>query len=97
MFPEESFHNIWNNNTREILSTNVLIVFYEFVNEKKNFLVDCDLEDTTKANKPPQTIKMLLFYYKIGLIKLHTIAKVTENQKFKCIYLGAMILCLHTY
>ena len=42
-------------------------------------------------------LKMFLFYYKIGLIILTLIAKVMENQNFKCVYLRTMILCLQTY
>ena len=40
---------------------------------------------------------MLLFYYKLGIITLPPIAKIMENQNFKCINLGTMILRLQTY
>ena len=33
----------------------------------------------------------------MGFIKLPPTAKVMENQNFKCVYLGTMILCLKTY
>jgi hypothetical protein len=61
------------------------------------FFENYDLEDTSLANKPKKCLKMFLFYYKIGLLKLPPIAKVMKNQNFKCVYLGTMILCLQTY
>ena len=58
---------------------------------------NCDLEDTSLANKPKKFQKMFLFHYKIGRIKLAPNAKVVENQNFKCVYLRTMILCIQTY
>ena len=58
---------------------------------------DCDLEDTSLANKQKKLLKMFIFHYKIGLIKLPPTEKVMENQNFKCVYLGTMILCSQTY
>ena len=55
---------------------------------------DCDLEDTSLANKPKNILKIFIFHSKIGLIKLIPTAKVMKNQNFKCVYLGTMILCL---
>ena len=69
----------------------------KFVNESfvnQFFFEDCDLEDASLANKPIKFLKMFMFYYKIGLIKLPPIAKVMDNQNFT---LGTMILCLQTY
>ena len=40
---------------------------------------DCD--------KPNKNLKINLLHYKIGLVKLPPIAKVMENQNFKCVYL----------
>ena len=48
---------------------------------------NCDLQDTSLANKP-KTLKMYLFYYIIGLIKLPPFAIAMENQNIKCVYLG---------
>ena len=61
------------------------------------FFENCDLEDTSLANKPKKCLKKILFYCKIGLIKLPPIAKIMEKQNFKCVYLETMILCLQTY
>ena len=61
------------------------------------FFEDCDLADTSLANRQKKIQKKSLFKYKIGLINLPSIAKVMENQNFKCVYLGTMILCLQTY
>ena len=61
------------------------------------FFDNCDLGDTSLANKPKKCLKMFLFYYKNCLVKLPPIAKVMENQNFKCVYLGTMILWLQTY
>ena len=58
---------------------------------------NCDLEDTSIANKPKKCLKMFLVFSKIGFLKLPPIAKVMENQNFKCVSLGTMILCLQTY
>ena len=43
---------------------------------------DGALDDTALSNKPKEILKMFLFYYKIGLLKLPPIAKVMENQNF---------------
>ena len=56
-----------------------------------NFFEDFNLEDTSFANTPKKFLKKSLLKYKIGLIKLPSIAKVMENQNFKCVYLGTMI------
>jgi len=40
------------------------------------FYENCDLGDTSLANKPKKCLKMILFYYKIGLVKLPLIAKL---------------------
>jgi len=61
------------------------------------FFENYDLEANSLAHKPEKCLKMILFYYKIGLLKLPPIAKVMENQNLKCIFLGTMILCLQTY
>ena len=47
---------------------------------------DCDLEDTSIAHKPKKILKMFIFHFKIGLIKLPPTSKVMENQNFKCVY-----------
>ena len=40
---------------------------------------------------------MFPFYYKIGFIKLSSIAKAMGNPNFQDVYLRTMVLCLQTY
>jgi len=42
-------------------------------------------------------VKLSMFYYILDLITLHPIANVRKRGNFKHVYLGTVILCLHTY
>ena len=54
------------------------------------FFENCDLEDTSLANKPKKSVKMFLFYHKIGLIKLPPIAKVIRKTKASNVFISEL-------
>ena len=58
---------------------------------------DCDLEDPFLSNKSKNFKNVYVSLQNRPFIKIPPTAKVMENQNFKCIYLGNMILCLQTY
>ena len=58
---------------------------------------DCDLEDTSLANKPKIFLKNVYISLQNRNYILPPIAKVMENQNFERVYLGTMILRLQTY